>query len=562
MVHPIQEVKTVTVLSQRTKAVEQYLFEDSSLGISEEHRGKIASREVSKIEVSDGLGNSSYKISVDRDQGNVLRLSQNQYQAVLNIIYGKRNGEDTNVTPTQRGIDYEERSTGKFLGLTTIEQRAYDSMQHVVDILRRAFGRRTSMSSWILYGIIRSFGFKGGDNFGPVESILNNPDFTRKFAIYYSKIKSGDKLGAKRYLESAFKDENQDLQKQKLTRLVSWMMKVCNWIPRKVISIVPIAFCIQNITVPLLARWVIKEGPIKRIFSFMRMINPWLDEFVASLMGIFKHEINGVKDTTASLDTLPRRSKNDIDVCAPQQVNNVESIELTDLDADQYKLKKMVEKINDALERLLGRKSNLSSLIATCALWLLGFKDYQDFAARTVKKASFIQDFHSYLKNMKKVKTSSESQKTDVSENKFKTKEEGMLAYALTKMVTIAKSMSAGFIKEAPKYFGGVYSIQYLFMPILTALWGEKGWFGKLLGIVRDINPILNDAFFDLIATFREEVVGVKDLLDSNKSVSDLFPDLPTATLAKNIRSLFKTVHGFGRDVGKKVSGREEPGYV
>lgn len=527
----VKKVSSVIVFAPKTQEVKQYLFDRSNLPIEEEVKTKIESGELSRFVVDSTLKDEEINVGqrfVKGREKDVVRLSSNHMRAILDLV--QSNGA--------QGVsnNFVLEPTGFVEGLSDEEQRIGNALKNVTDILRRVYGRRTGMTSWILYWFLRSYGFNkepSQDDFGPIESDLKDPDFVKSFAKYYSLLQAQYEDDAKEFLQNTF---GKDVKKQKLASLAANLINICQMIPKPILDIIPPVFCSLNILTPLLARFVFKKGPLHNILSVLRGVNPWIDEFGAGLMGVFKPEIESVQKSLKGETTLPERC------------NGIELVELTNLEGkEQYGLRKVVEKINSAFDRLLGRKSTLSSWIALLALKLIKFKDYHHFASQTIESPSFIPEFYSSLKNSEGKDSSDKEVKPQLADPKDKT--DKTVASVVKYLVSTVKSMSDDFIDKAPKVFGRFYSLQYLFMPIVSALVGDKGFWGRLIGFIRDFNPILNDAFFELLATFREECIGVKNILEEDKNVDNLFPEIHRKGLDKvveNIQGFAKTVRGFG----------------
>lgn len=485
MVSNVQNIQNITVLAPLANEVRNSIVNDL-LPLSQSDKEKIKNGEVHTIQIGEKCQVEEVtKSSFETEQ--VLKLTPEYFKVILALI-------------KKSNANFEITDTGKFVTDDNKENSIQSSLDNVTDILRRIYGRRTGISSWILLWYLRKIGFDKKDDFEQIEKVLTNPIFVKKFAHYYSAIEKDDEQLAEKIF-------NQNPKEQKIADLCVSIINVCNALSRPLVDFIPIAFCIQNLVVPLLARWIFKEGPIHKLFSMIRGINPFLDELGAGIMGIVKPEIVDIQDGLSGIIPLPKTTK-----------DGISSIELTDLsNKDQYDLRKVVNKVNKASERLLGRKSTLSSLIFNGILKLIKFEDYQHFASETIQKPKFIPSFYDYLG------CNPESQP----KKQFENPTESYVALGIKYLVTAVKSMNDFVLEKLPKYFGGFYSFQYLLMPMISGLIGDKGFLGKVLGFLRDFNPILNDLFFDQLATFREEALGVKRILQQNKKICDLFPEVP-----------------------------------
>lgn len=461
----------------------------------------------------------------------------------------------------QEGKAYITEEGESFSGFTSYEEQMHKALKNVSDILGRSHGRRTGMFAWCLMLLIKYYGFEK-DNYNPIEKILEqDPNFVKQYAEYYSLIQSGEKEKANEYLEGNF---NKDEKKQNLAKLACFVMNTCNKLPSKFLFIFPIAFSLQNLFIPLFAR-IVKTGPIGKLFDFMRLINPWVSEFVADPVGLYKGEIDNVKRS------LPK--ENEIKGQTPSSVNlqegaltqtqaachDVESIKVTNLTEQEYRLQKIVEEVNAAFERLFGRKTTLSSWILIGLLWMSPkkYKGYQEFANQFVNNPKFIKKLCDYLIEVKTLKERgdiSPKEEGELFKAKFTDPEEKTVARIIYIALSIANYMPNWLIDKAPKYFGLPYSFQYLFMPIITKFIKEEGFWGKLFAVVRDFNPIINDLVFDPIATFQEEINGVR--LES-ESIKDLLPTLiRRESVPKVLDNLFSHVKSLITTIRDFVKGR------
>ena len=489
----VQNIKNITVLLPLAGKIRDTIVNDS-LPISATDKERIRTGEVCTVQIGEACQIEEVKNdSLEKEL--VLKLTPEYFRKVLDLIHGSND-------------DFEVTDTGRFITDDDKEQGAQSALDNVTDILRRIYGRRTGISSWILLWYLKKIGFKGKDDFEQIEKVLTDPVFMKKFAKYYSAIVKEDE-------QLAEKEFSNNSKEQKIADLCVNIINFCDGIGKPFIDSIPMIFCIQNLLVPFLARWVFKESPINKFLSVMRGINPFLDELGAGIIGILKQEIVDIKDNLSGNIQQPKTTE-----------DGISSIELTGLNKEQYELRKVVNNVNEACERLLGRNSTLSSIISNVILKLISFKNYQHFASETVKRPKFIPDFYDYLKGDK--------------EKRFENETEGSVALGIKILVTAVKSMSDFVVDKLPKYFGGFYSFQYLLLPIVSGFIGEKGFLGKVLGFCRDFNPIFNDLFFDQLATFREEALGVKKILKQNKNIHDLFPEVP-----KRLEHVFSRVKDF-----------------
>ena len=555
MVEALRQIHRIVALENKSDAIRQHLLADSRL---DAYRTAIEAGEIRNIKAET---NRSYTVSeeekADGSKEKILYLKPEEFQVIEQIVTGKNEGSQQTV----RDMDYIVEPTGIINGFTQEEQQIYNAVQSVNDILRRASGRTTSFMSFILSQYL-GFDERGYD---PFDTILKSPEFTQKFSAYLKLVKSGKKTEAQTYLQKAFENETDSSQKQNIAKLVRKVSGLADFLPRWAINGLPLAFCIQNIAIPFMLRWF-KEGTVKNILSFVRGLNPWLDEFAFSHMGIYKSETLNIKD---DLDSLSKSNNNSNDNTKAEPKDNYDSIELSNFNSDEYGLKSVLEQVHDGFQRLVGRGNNLSSLVAWLLLKVSGMGNFQKLAGITLKNNSFVKNLYQYLR---RISTSAESKAEGSPEPApaFDRKEERVVAYTVPKIVSVINSLDQSHvdkINSATNWFGRVYSVQYLLMPILTAIVGEKGFIGKTLGVIRDINPILNDAFFDLVATFREELLSIFDIVSNSANIKKLFGEIPIKKgiwgAFANFQSLLSTARGYGHELYNRAaeafSGSAQP---
>ena len=462
----------------------------------------------------------------------ILRISRAQFEAARRIVYG-----DVDIDQAQSHLEAENKndaqvyveSTDRYTGLTSYEENINDALVNVKAYLKRASGRVTGMFSRVLKLIFGNLGFKGDDYFKDVAGVLDDPLFTRKFARFHSISKADGKEAGAKYLEEAFKNDkdkngNSTTEaKQNVAKVASTVLNVFNNIPKFVLDFAPVVFCIQNVTMPWIAKFS-PEGGFRNFCRFMRAANPFLEEFCFGAMGLFKYEISGVQRNLSALDSTSAPSKEIEDSKIECETS---TIKVTDLRSrDEFYLGETVEEVHQALKRLIGRDSNASALILKGIFKAKGYKDYNDFAEKIIKQKGFITNLYECLKKAKE----SNGQMTieEAIDEVFKDtptqdlKRERIVANFILTADNVACTMPDSLLKTAPKRFGDFYSWAYLFTPILCTVVGEKGFFGKLINILADINPFLNDLFFDLLATFQEELVGIRE---KGGHIKELMPD-------------------------------------
>lgn len=457
---------------------------------------------------------------------NKIFLKREEYDAVVKKV----------ANDLEKDKDYFAEPIEQFPEPKNYSQSVHNALTNVSNILSRAFERRTGMMSWVLLLVLKSYGFSK-DDFKPIQELLKDASFIQNFTEYYSKVKSESKSEADKFLKDVFAD---DKKKQRLAKLALLITRSCDTLNNSFIERFPVIFSVQNLAMPILAR-IFKEGALGRFFDLMRLINPWLSEFLAEPVGIFKAEIQGVKKN------LPQVQKTEEEKQAvSRNGESVDSITISRLNKQDYKLQKIVEHVNAAFERLLGRKNNIGALIIHGLLKHYKFEGYKAFASDIISKSSFIENLRNHLKDVKKATeegTNTFRSEYDSIRQKFQEGKEALVGGIASGIISIAKAMPQWFLDKAPRVLGLPYSFQYLFMPILTKIVKEDSLLGKILHFLRDINPWINDLLLDPTATFQEEIRNIRT---ESEAIPELIPERklpkPLKVVFERIRSFFEAI--------------------
>ena len=514
---------------------------------------------VSDVNLDTAL-DKDYEI-VPSQNGTVLKLSKSRFGELLKLVNSPENTDSV-----REKQDY-------FTDLTAYENRINKALNNTRDFLKRALNRTTGMFSRLLKFVVNSTGYSIGSDidqsFSKIEKeTFNDSSFIKSFARYFFKSGNKNQSG----MTGSIFDNNE--KKNNLAKLCSGLMRFAGKLPDVVVDSFPLVFCFQNIATPFLARGF-KNTVIGKFFGFMRIVNPWIDEFASSVMGIFKQEIlstraalSEIKDIDTGLNAKTRFSEAS---CGNnQESEEITSFKLSNLSKEQYGLKNSLDDLNSALTRLIGKKNNISSLIIFGILRFYKFKDFPDFAEKTLKRPDFIQKLHECLVEAKALGQNSDLPShtlinTKIDKKFADSKLDRQAAKAAVALITLSHSMKDDYVKKYPKLFGNIYSWQYLFMPLVTKFVGDKGFIGKILNFITDINPLLNDFCFDPLATFQEEIIGMRE---KSKGIKELLPKMPELKLgstfqnfADSTRSLVDAVYGFGKELYEKATA-QVPGEV
>ncbi|MBI3591330.1 MAG: hypothetical protein HY094_08160 [Candidatus Melainabacteria bacterium] len=530
-------IRAIVDNPQKVEEVKTFL---RGLPIAEKDKEKINSG----IELcgNSKLQEGPYEVVTDPNGKSFLEVPTTEFIKIRNLISSQNNISSEYYSP---------EDTDKLVGLTSQEDSMLSALNNIKDFWHRAFGRRTGLFSWVLSWTFKRFGFS---EFEKVEETLNSPSFVQGFAKYYKMAKNESKEKSNAFLGELFKENE---PQQKLAKLALKTINIFNKLPEPFVKIFPLIFCIQNVTVPILSKFFFKEGLFSKLLNTLFVVNPWLDEFISSIMGVFQKEIKGTKESLKGYSKTQEDNPNKIEDSSP-----VNSIVLTSLDKEQYKLKKAVDKVNEAFDRLLGRKNNISSIALNIILRLYGFKDYQDFAERTIKKESFVRNLYKCLEEFSKEnqeggtiidKKLSEKVKKYFPDSTKEQQKEQQVAKIILAVISMTNNLSEKFVKSGPKIFGQIYSFQYLFMPLVSKFLGNKGFIGKLLGFFAIVNPLVNDFCMDPIATFQEEVLSIRK---ETESIKHLLPQLPKVQIGNPVNYVVKTAKSVWDSVRNFVQGK------
>ncbi|GEM_PF-3919007 len=555
------------------RAVRTTLFNDKANATRKHLETIVDGDDVSKIGAVNEI-RSSDKLDVKyvvSEDGNILTLSKNY----LSINYFNKLLQLSASDDKESKDNHLDEKQDYYIDFTPYENQVYKALSNVRNFLKRALGRTTGMFSRILQWTLGKVGYQfKAENpeatFTAIEKdTFNDSTFIRDFSRYFFKSRDISSSSSQNIPEPDFQ------QSQIKNNFAKFALKIMNFfskLPDVVVNYFPLAFCFQNVTMPWLAK-ACPEGGLGRFFNFMRMVNPWLDEFASSVMGIFKQEILETKDTLKGINDDLVSGGNKTEKFSEGKANNaveteeVNLIKLSPLSKEQYSLKHTIDDLNSALTRLIGKKNNISSLIIFGILRFYRFTGYPDFASKTLKRPDFIQKLHECLVEAKASSQGNNSTSMTLINAKIdeKFKDSNMdrqAAKAAVALITLSHGIKEDYVTNYPRFFGKIYSWQYLFMPIITRLVGNKGFIGKTLNFIADINPLLNDFCFDPLATFQEEILGMKD---KSKSIQDLLPKIPELKLSSTLtsiansgRALIDAVYSFGRGLYEKATASQE----
>ena len=450
---------------------------------------------------------------------------------------------------------YIIEATDRFFGFSNDEQKVYDLLKNISDMLSRVYDRRTNSSAWALLMYLQRLGIEDdGKESVPkkIDKMLKDPAFVRMFTEYL-RLKRTDRGKAEAYLQAAFQEDENAEQKKEIAKLSSKIIGISSGLPDWVVSIFPVLFTAQNILMP----WFVderedsKKGLFSKLANMMVIINPWIGDYFTELLGNLMKEVRGIRSVSNTLfvDNNPRgkNTAGQKDIREHEGVL-VDEVKLTDYNHEEYGLQKIVKEVNDASERIFGKNTTLSSLLLNGMLWLFSSKNknYQKFAAQYVENPIFIKKLCDYLKK---------GEKANIDEV-FKDLPGGsVVSRIILGIVKGVRSISEDTIKKVTSTFGFIYSIQNLFIPILAHVF-KRGFLGGLIRFLRRANPPINDLFIDHLGNFRKEILSVL-----NAKMIHLFPKLDIKLgingLVQNFKSVLGTIRGF---VGNRFNKGVQPG--
>lgn len=480
------------------------------------------------------------------DDATEIVLNRQQHRSLVDALFGQKKGAGETSPVLKIDEDYALERTNDFPAFSEYEQNVHNLIVNGTDILRRIFNRRSGIFSWILLLTLKCLGFKGlrtfEYDFEKVEKeTVKDPEFSKKFAIYYSRYRQAGKAEADKLLPQLFKVEeakegedpiqaqeriNASERKQSAAKLYLKTINISNKIPEWFINWFSVVFSVQNIFMPWLS-WLFPKGIFGGIFHTFRIINPSIDEMVSTVVALNGDKMQNIQKFCQKLGNKKPEQFAPRGQTKEQDDNRIGTITLSNLNAEGYGLKQIRDGMSAGIKRLWGFQRNATSWIVTFILKGLKFEDYSDFEQKIVKKPKILEALYEHLADIRKRK------KEDVSiakvfniDDKIKNPFQRNVAKGILALLVIANRVRETFLKKVPQYFGLPYSILYPVLPLISTLVGEKGFFGKLIGWVQRISPLINDLCVDLIASAFEETTAVKRLMEMENTKS-LFENLP-----------------------------------
>lgn len=502
---------------------------------------KSALGKLKSIEIVDGEIPGGY--AVDPDRKDVLRVAKSfaeknkiimGLKATLDPIQVKAKEEDKCYVEVTPKVEKEKSSKP----LTEEEEKSQASLGLLSEILDRAFNRRTTLTSWILCSVLGSFGFKG-DDFGQISEILTDANFAKVYTEY-KKLAKKSQSEAEAYLEKMYpNDTGDDKQKQanyksrKLITTASFFIDNYNKLNMNFIQTFPQVFGLQNIFMPWL-KWLC---PKVKLFDFFVTWNPLLYE-ISENMGNYVEEIRGIQNTQKPKD---------------ENKKVLYEVNLTPLSYREFSLQNIIKNINDAFNRVLGKKSTLSSVAADQILQQYKGEDFKAFSEKFVNDTAnrgFIKELYSGLEGKAKKLTDK------APEEKF---EKGSAKYYVAKVIShitsFTRSVSPEWVKSSTNTFGAIFVPLNIAMPFLAKIF-HKGPLGFITNTLLKLFPLANELLFDHLGNFRKEILEIQKQ-STHKSMVGLFPEVKVESkfeaLTSTLGYLYDSIKGFAsRTFSKK----------
>lgn len=487
---------------------------------------KFDDQKIKKVQVVAGeVGTSGYEFTSD---GSTLKISQvldtqvQAYGGLKQFVESLQSGLENQGEKEDRVfIDETLTKNASRVELAPDEENAHASLHNVADILDRAYNRRTTLTSWIIYHTFKFYGFKE-DDFDPIKNTLKDPEFAKVFAEYKRRAEI-DSLDAQKFLSAAFQKEDGEVEskiKQKLVKNALFLINNYNKLNLDFVKLFPKVFCIQNVAMPFL-KWLC---PNVKLFDFMVTVNPWIYDLVSENMGNYVGEIEAIQNVSNPKDKI------------------LSEIKLSPLTYKEFSLQNIIKNISNGFERILGKESTVSSIIVNKVLKDNNYNSFQEFAkefTEDTKDDGFIKKLYEGLK---------ESSGSDVPENKFSNDhKKSWGAKIIWGITSFARSIPAKKIKEYSNMFGAIFVPLNLAMPLLAKVF-DKGLLGFVTNSALKIFPIANELLFDNLANFRKEMLDIQKET-SNESIASLFPEInPKATYeacTSSLSNLYGTVKAF-----------------
>lgn len=510
--------KIITVLDGGRSIAERYLRENLSIPAEISLDDLVNIKESSDISVLNGkdyvLDEKNNELIIDKQKG------------ILNKLRAEIESAESLWKEHEHFVSKE---TDYNCGLSIEENHTLDILINTSNILDRAFNRRTTLSSWLLYGYLKTIGLKD-DDFQLIKDKVQDSDFVKRFNEYLNiKVK---------HPEKAIKLFNSD--EQKLVKLYSTVSGFYNKLNLNFVKYFPVAFTIQNVSMPWIAK-IFSQGILNKLANTMMILNPWINEFTENL-GNYLIEVRKLQEGFSRV--LPDK-KQSVQEEEKVQLEVDNTIKLSRLNNKENSLNNIVSKINEGTKRLFGKGNTVSSICLNFALKVFFGQNYDVFASQFVDNEDYIKKFATSLEQ-----GNQEGNKTPHKEVFKKGSIQDYAARVITQGVRFVKAMPKETMKKITNGFGATYAVLNPLMPLLAHVF-KKGPISWVVHTLRDVGPLFNDLFVDHLANFRKEILDIKTETEK-EDIQKLFPDFKNVktsvgSVIDHAKSLWTSVGEFAK---------------
>ncbi len=503
------------VVQGRLKKIEVVDVEDNDFGpVPYKFEPEKKSEPEKKIEEKDC---KDYVLRIARSRIDVI-------EGIRNELHSKQAVENELYTQDESSHDTKAVSSKDEEPLTQEEQKTKATLKYVSEILDRAFNRRTTLTSWVLYFTLCCFGFKQMDDFAPVAEALKDSDFI-KTCTEYRRLAEYDQEKANKFLDTAFSEDKEDAGKRrKLVKTASFVIDNSNKLNLGFVKTFPKIFGIQNVIMP----WLKAFLPNIKLFDFMVTINPWLCE-VSENFGNYTEEIDEIQSR------YHPDYKGEKTIC---------EVNLTPLSFKEFSLQKIIKNVHDGFNRVLGKESTLSSVVANLLVKKFRGKDFKTYSNEFINDNDFVRELYKGLEESKGKSA------WNVPNEKFKdNKDKLWISRFILGITSFAKSVTPEWVKESSNTFGAIFVPLNLAMPLIAKVF-HKGISGTITHTLLKIFPLANELFFDHLGNFRKEILDVQNEIKKG-GMEEMIPELKAESkfglLTSAARNMWESIKGFAQ---------------
>lgn len=510
--------KSITVLDSGRALVENHLRENLSIPAETSLDKLVGIKESSDSSVLKGkdyvFDETSNELIIDKQKG------------ILNKLRAEIESAESGWKEHEHFVSKE---TNYNRDLSIEENHTLDILRNTSNILDRAFNRRTTLSSWLLYGHLKTLGLQD-DDFEKIKQKVQDRDFVKRFHEYLTIKSTQPEKAIKLFTPN----------EQKLVKLYSTVSGFYNSLNLNFVKYFPVAFTIQNVSMPWVAK-VFSGGILNKLANMMMILNPWINEFTENL-GNYLIEVRKLQEGFSRV--LPDK-KQGVQEEEKVQLEVDNSIKLSRFTNKENSLNNIVSKINEGTGRLFGKGNTVSSICLNFALKAMFKQSYDTFASQFVDNEDYIKKFATSLEQ-----GNQDSSKPQHKEIFKKGSVQDYAAKVITQGVRFVKAMPRKTMKKITNRFGATYAVLNPLMPLLAHVF-KQGPISWVVHTLRDVGPLFNDLFVDHLANFRKEILDIKTETEK-ENIQGLFPDFKevkssVGSVIDNARSLWVSVSDFAK---------------